>query len=562
MSGTGVDGARGLVPRRVRAVAVRATRLPQLLMVRFGWRSSLMGSGQLWVARSARSDHAQPVTRSRIHGPALVVALLLGAGSLRPGWAAVPEPGAGPVPGVASTAAVDVATLDRGRILRAANDALDLPPITITAFRASLSEGGPNDFYSNGDYWWPDPSKPEGLPYIQRDGESNPNNFTEHRRCVMQLRDAVAALGAAYRLTGEERYAQKAAVLVRVFFVDPKTRMTPRLDYAQAIPGRVSGRGTGIIDTLHLAEVPIALLSLEGSRAFTPELAAGLKRWFGDYVEWMLTSKNGQEEAKAANNHSVAFWLQVAAFSRFTRDEARLAECRARFKEVLVPAQMAVDGSFPAELRRTKPYGYSIFQLDNLAALCQVLSTPEDDLWHFSLPDGRGMSKGMEFLYPCLADKSKWPRKPDIQAWAGWPVRQPCLLFAGLALGEPKYLALWRKLSPDPRDSEVRRNMAITQPLLWLRPNAVLDQSTRSQTSRSSAGLVTESRGSIPDCRNRHAQVGSVSSDQQARNFRRAPFSPLLLFDPSYGSASDTILCLQAARRVGLLPSLRLCGVG
>ena len=138
---------------------------------------------------------------------------------------------------------LDVAGIDRGRILQAATAALALEPISITQFRAPLSEGGPNDFYSNGDYWWPDPTKTNGLPYVQRDGESNPNNFNQHRRAIAHLRDGVAALGAAYQITGEDRYAAKAAELLRVFFLAPKTRMNPHLKYAQAIPGRTPGRG-------------------------------------------------------------------------------------------------------------------------------------------------------------------------------------------------------------------------------------------------------------------------------------------------------------------------------
>ena len=129
---------------------------------------------------------------------------------------------------------------------------------------------------------------------------------------------------------------------------------------------------------------------------------------------------------------------------------------------------MARDGSFPEELERTKPYCYSIFQLDNMAILCQVLSRREDDLWAFSLKDGRGIRKGMEFLFPYLADKPRWPYKPDVQAWDGWPVRQVALLFAGLALGKQEYLELWMKLPSDPSDTEVRRNIAITQPVLWI----------------------------------------------------------------------------------------------
>ena len=161
--------------------------------------------------------------------------------------------------------------------------------------------------------------------------------------------------------------------------------------------------------------------------------------------------------------------LRTNQHADYLGDEELLAECRRRFKEVFVPKQMAPDGSFPQELARTKPYGYSIFQLDNMSILCHVLSTPEDNLWQFKLDDGRGMAKAVAYLYPFLADKSSWPLKPDVQAWEGWPARQPSLLFAGLAFDEPRYLALWKQLEPDPTDAEVKRNIAITQPLLWVK---------------------------------------------------------------------------------------------
>jgi Alginate lyase len=401
-------------------------------------------------------------------GLILGLAVLTGAGSLH---AAGPADPSAPRPGTKPAVDVDeaVAIIDRDRILKAAAAALTVDSITITKFPAPLSEGGIHDFYSNADYWWPDPSKTNGLPYVERDGESNPNNFNQHRHCIHQLRNAVAALAAAYKFTGDDAYAVKAAHLLRVFFIDPNTRMNPRLDFAQAVPGRTPGRSYGIIDTLHLVEVPVAIEALRKSPWFTPALLDGLKAWFGDYAQWLMTSKNGQREAAATNNHSVAFFLQIAVFAQFAGDAAKVAECRRQFKEVFVPGQMALDGSFPAELKRTKPYGYSIFQLDNMATLCQVLSTPEEDLWKFQLPDGRGIRKAMAFLYPYLADKSKWPHTPDVQAWEGWPARQPSLLFAGLALGEPKYLELWKRLPPDPQDEEVRRNIAITQPLLWVK---------------------------------------------------------------------------------------------
>ncbi|HEY1789667.1 MAG TPA: alginate lyase family protein [Verrucomicrobiae bacterium] len=377
---------------------------------------------------------------------------------------------------------LNVAEVDRDRILAAAAEALAQPPITITKYRAKLSNGGPHDFYSNGDYWWPNTNTPDGLPYVSLDGKSNPNNFNKHRDCLRQLHDAVAALGAAYKITGDDRYAAHAAQLLRVFFLDPATRMNPSLQYAQAVPGVSPGRSYGIIDTLRLIEIPPAVTAMEKSPAFPPDVAAGLRKWFSDYIQWIRTSKNGIEESNASNNHAVACWLQIAVFAQFTDDTRDLADARAHFKKVFVPNQMAADGSFPRELARTKPYGYSIFQLDNMATLCQVLSTPDDNLWQFQLPDGRGMRKAMEFMYPYLADKSKWladDRRQDIQAWDGWPARQPSLLFAGLAFGEQKYLDLWRKLSADPVNGEVRRNIAITEPILWIQPNDAIATGTK-----------------------------------------------------------------------------------
>ena len=406
-----------------------------------------------------------------ISRPLVVLLALVGVETL-PGLEPATKPGAGAAASAkvpAPRLTLDVATIDRERIVKAAAAGLQQQPVTIAAFPAKLSQGGPNDFYSNGDYWWPDPAKPNGLPYIKRDGETNPENFVAHRMAVKALRDSVAALAAAYRLTGEERYVTKAAELLRVFFLDAKTRMNPNLNFAQAIPGVSPGRGIGIIDTLHIIEIPAAVKAMEKSKALPPELATGLRQWFRELAEWMVTSKNGTEETAAKNNHSVAFHLQLAVFADFIGDEAKLALCRKQFRDVFVPKQMAADGGFPLELARTKPYGYSIFQLDNMTLLCHVLATEADNLWIFETADGRGIRKAVAFLHPFLADKSKWTLKPDVQAWDGWPARQPHLLFAGLALGEQQYLDLWKKLPADPTDPEVQRNIGITQPILWVK---------------------------------------------------------------------------------------------
>ncbi len=368
---------------------------------------------------------------------------------------------------VASKVEINVGEHDRARILKLADAALSQAPLTITTDVAKYSPGTPNDFYSNGDYWWPDPAKPDGLPYINRDGQTNPDNFVAHRMAMRTTKDAVAALAAGYKVTGDDKYAVKAAELLKVFFVDAKTRMNPHLAYTQAIPGRHTGSKTGVIDGLHLVEIPVAIKALEKSKAFDPELAKSLRTWFGDMKTWLLTHKNGVDEGMSNNNHSVAYYLQVAVLSDFVDDKEALAKCRTKFKESFVNVQMAADGSFPRETARTKPYAYSIFQLDNMVALCKVLSTPEENLWNYEGPEGRSIKKAAAWLYPYLKDKSTWPKAPDIMAWDGWPSRQPALLFAGLAYNESKYIELWQKLPTDPTDLEVRRNIAITQPVLW-----------------------------------------------------------------------------------------------
>jgi len=362
----------------------------------------------------------------------------------------------------------DLAALERARVVAAADRYLQQAPVTITATSSPRSAGGRHDFFSEADYWWPDPENPGG-PYIQRDGMTNPGNFVEHRRAMVRLSLHVPALAAAWKLTRDRRYAAHAARHARAWFIDRATQMNPNLLYSQAIQGRVTGRGVGIIDTIHLVEVARALAVLDDSGALSAGDRSGIREWFSQYLTWMTTHQYGIDEREARNNHGTCWVMQVAEFARYTKNDSLTAFCRDRYKTVLVPNQVAADGSFPEELRRTKPYGYSLFNLEAVAGLCQFLSTGYDNLWSFTLPDGRGIRKAMEFLYPYLADKSKWPYKPDVQAWEGWPVRQPCLLFAGLAFTEPKYLELWKRLPPDPTNEEVQSNVALTQPLLWLK---------------------------------------------------------------------------------------------
>ena len=363
----------------------------------------------------------------------------------------------------------DLRAFGRLRIVHIAEAALATEPRSITTVTNPRSAGGPHDFSSEGDYWWPDPANPGG-PYISRDGLTNPDNFVAHRQLLLGFSRDFGALAAAYRVSGEERFAVAAVRLAHVWFVEPATRMNPSLPYSQAVRNRNTGRSYGVIDTLHLAEVALGLEALRGAKALTPTEDAALTGWFRDYLTWLHTHPFGVDESKAENNHGACWALQAAAFAHLTGNETVLADCRRRFKEILLPKQMAPDGRFPRELARTKPYGYSLFNLDVMTALAVVLSTTDEDLMHFTLPDGRNLVKGVEYLAPFIADKSQWPGKHDVMHWDDWPVRQPALLFGALAAGRRDWLELWQRLEPDPSDEEVRRNFPIRNPVLWVPP--------------------------------------------------------------------------------------------
>jgi hypothetical protein len=361
-----------------------------------------------------------------------------------------------------------LSAIETRRILAAADKYLGEDPITITRNTSPRSAGGAHEYFSEGDYWWPDPKNPEG-PYIQRDGMTNPDNFTAHRMALIRLSVQVPALASAYKLTGKKKYAEHAARHLRAWFLNEETRMLPHLKFAQAIHGRVTGRGVGIIDTLHLVEVARSVPVLEPSGSLKTADLQGIREWFRQYLEWMTTHPYGIEERDAKNNHGTCWVLQAAAFADLIGDQEKLEFCRMRFKDVLIPNQMAENGSFPLELKRTKPYGYSLFNLEAMAGICELLSNAKDNLWTFQLSDGRGMRKATEFLYPYIADKSRWPHPPDVMFFEYWPVRQASLLFAGLAFRDARYLDLWKKLDPDPTNEEVVRNFPIRQPLLWVR---------------------------------------------------------------------------------------------
>jgi hypothetical protein len=361
----------------------------------------------------------------------------------------------------------EIASTLRSQIVPEADWAMQQEPVTVTAASSPRSAGGKHDFFSEGDYWWPNPVSADS-PYIQKDGMTNPDNFVAHRHAMIRLSKIVGALASAYILTGDEKYVQQALKHCRAWFVDTATHMNPNLLYAQAIKGRFTGRGIGIIDTIQLMEVVQGLLAMQHAMSMNANDLAAIRNWFEQYLQWLTTHKYGRDEMNATNNHGTCWAMQVACFAKFTGNQKLMDFCSDRFKNVLLPHQLAADGSFPRETARTKPYGYSIFNLDAMTTLCQILSTKQNDLWHYETSDGKSIKKGIEFLYPYIVDKDKWPFKHDVMYWENWPVAQPFLVFGAVAYDNESWLHTWERLDHSPVVDEVIRNLPVRHPLIWL----------------------------------------------------------------------------------------------
>ncbi|MEM9888384.1 MAG: alginate lyase family protein [Bacteroidota bacterium] len=353
---------------------------------------------------------------------------------------------------------------EQASLIALANQYLKQAAVPITKFKSERSAGGLHDFYSEGDYWWPNPDDSDG-PYIRKDGQSNPDNFTAHRKAMRELNIWVGTLVAAYKVTGNPKYATHALQHLRAFFLDPETLMNPNLLYAQAIKGRVTGRGIGIIDTIHLIEIARAIKYLSAG-FLSEEDEAGLKKWFEDYATWMNTHEYGLDEKDHGNNHSTWWAAQMAAFADLTGRDDLMEVARQQFKKLL-PEQMAADGSFPDELSRTKPYNYSLFNLEAYAVLCQLAATPTDNLWEYESEKG-SFQKAWTFMVPYMQDKSTWIKAPDVQHFEELPIQSPGLLFAALAYQNEDFLQTWKALSPERQSEEIKRTFPIYQPILWV----------------------------------------------------------------------------------------------
>jgi hypothetical protein len=290
-----------------------------------------------------------------------------------------------------------------------ADQALAVTRFSVVDKLVTPPSGDKHDYTSQAPYFWPDPARPDGRPYVRRDGVRNPeiNRITDHR-AIDGLVATTQALALAYYFGGDPRHAEKAASLLRAFFLDPATRMNPNLQYAQFIPGVNDGRGIGLIETRGFTRVVDAVGLIAGSQSWRAEDDRGVRDWFAAFLKWMQDSGNGRDEAAARNNHGTYYDLQVTSFALFLDRRDLAVQTLERAKQGRIAVQIEPDGRQPLELARTNGWSYSTGNLDGLTELATLGDRAGVDLWHFATTDGRSIRRAILFLTPYAFGDKKW----------------------------------------------------------------------------------------------------------------------------------------------------------
>ena len=295
------------------------------------------------------------------------------------------------------------------RLLEDANRALRVKPPSVMDKHRIPPSGDKHDYISQAPYYWADTNSP-GQHYIRRDGERNPeSNVDSDAGRLGSVCSNVTTLGLAYYFTDDEKYAAKAAQLLRVFFLDPATRMNPNLNFGQGIPGEVDGRPTGLIGARGFVSLMDALSLLANSKSWPAADQQQMRAWLEQYFQWLTTSKIGIGEYDAKNNHGSFYDCQASAIALYLGriEFARNLIMSARTNRIA--RQIEPDGREPFELARTRSFGYSSFNLRALMDLASLGQRAGVDLWYYHSPRGGSIYRVLQFMAPYADPARKWP---------------------------------------------------------------------------------------------------------------------------------------------------------
>lgn len=300
----------------------------------------------------------------------------------------------------------------RDAIVAEAERMLELPIVTIIDGKEggeyTAPSGDPRDYVSLSPYWWPDPEKADGLPYIRKDGLINPDRANYDADKLGDFGERVRGLAMGYMVTGDERFAERAAEYLRAWFVNPETRMVPRMQFGQFVPGRSEGRKSGIIETNRIRFVADSIGMLQSSAAWTSEDDAAARQWYGEYLDWLLTSELGIAEGQSENNHGTWYHTQAAQYALVSgHEDVARTMCEEGFNRI--EKQIEPDGSQPHELTRTVALDYTCFNLRALSDMAVYGSRVGVDLFSHETEDGRSIHNGISFALPFVIGREEWP---------------------------------------------------------------------------------------------------------------------------------------------------------
>lgn len=298
-----------------------------------------------------------------------------------------------------------------------ARKALKVKPPSVMDKRKTPPSGDKHDFVSQAPYYWPDTNSPDG-PYVRKDGERNPESMVDSDAARFEtVCSSAHTLALAFYFTGEKKYAKHAARLVRVWFLNPATRMNPNLNFGQGVPGKTAGRASGIIGTHNIVELADALVLLANSKYWTAKDQTAMTAWAGEYLQWLTTSKLGRAEGKASNYHGTFYDAQVTALALFVGNTTLAREILESAQHERIAKQIDPDGSQPRELHRATSFNYCVFNLTAMLDLASLGQNAGVDLWHFATDDGRGIRKALEFMAAYADPARQWSwqqiKEPD-----------------------------------------------------------------------------------------------------------------------------------------------------
>jgi len=334
------------------------------------------------------------------------------------------------------------------QLRRDADAALTQKPLSVVEKSVDPPSGDKHDYMSLAPYWWPDPSKPDGLPYIRRDGQVYPEieKIQDHKN-LSKLISTTYTLALAYYLLGDESCAAHASELLRVWFLKPQTRMNPNLEFAQGIPGLNTGRGIGLIETREFYRLVDAIGLLHGSKSWNAVDQKRMEEWCGKFLDWMIHSQNGKDEAAAKNNHGTYYDVQVASLALFTGKTEIARSVLQSAGQKRIATQIEPDGRQPQELARTKALGYSTMNLAGLFELALLGENAGVDLWSYHTQDGGSIRKALDYLLPFVGGDKKWPYEQIVEYKVG--EISPLLMVAAAKFKDSHYRDLAVRLDPE-----------------------------------------------------------------------------------------------------------------